>query len=104
MLCLPQERSPIIENWIERHNRPVSFILHMIGIPLSIVGVLMLPMAVPTLSLRILGSSLALFVLGYAFQFLGHALEGSEPGEIMALRRWLTRSRVSRGAAVRHPA
>jgi hypothetical protein len=98
MVCPPLPPSPIVANWVERHRGAVTFSLHMIGIPLTILGVLMLPIAAPALSWRILVLSLALFVGGYAFQFLGHALEATEPGEITALRAWLNRPRLPRTA------
>jgi uncharacterized membrane protein YGL010W len=98
MLCPPQAPSPIIENWLERHQGTVSFTLHLVGIPLTLLGVLMLPIALPTLSWQVLILSLGLFVGGYAFQFLGHALEGSEPGEVTALRLWWGRRAVSLAA------
>lgn len=70
----------------------------MLGIPMTILGVLMLPIAAPALSWRILVLSLGLFFGGYAVQFLGHALEGSEPGEITALRLWIKGTRLPRSA------
>jgi hypothetical protein len=94
MLCPPQAPSPIIENWLDRHRGVVSFTLHMVGIPLTLLGVLMVPIALSALSWRTLVVALGLFVGGYAFQFLGHALEGSEPGEVTAIRRWLARRYV----------
>ena len=64
----------------------------MIGIPPTIVGVLLGPVYMALASLPIFLFSLGLFVGGYAIQFLGHAIEGTEPGEITALRRLFQRN------------
>jgi hypothetical protein len=103
MVCPPLPASPIIANWLERHRGAATFALHMVGIPLTILGVLMLPIALPALSWRILVLALTLFGGGYAVQFLGHALEGTEPGEITALRAWLSRPRLPRPVAEGSP-
>lgn len=94
MLCPPLTPSPLVLDWLERHQHRGNFLLHMIGIPVSIVGMLLLPIALPTLSLLTLNVALGLFVLGYLLQFLGHALDGSPPGEVVFLRRRFGRSRV----------
>lgn len=94
MICPPQTPSPLVQDWIARHRHRGSFVLHLIGIPICLVGLLLLPIALPTLSFFTLNVSIGLFVLGYLFQFLGHALEGSQPGEIILLRRRFSRSPV----------
>jgi hypothetical protein len=43
------------------------------------------------LSIPVFLLSFSLFFGGYAVQFLGHLLEGSEPGEITLLRKFLSR-------------
>ena len=94
MLCPPHEPSPLVTNWLERHRDPVSFVLHMIGIPPTILGVLMIPVYVYMLSFQLFLLALALFVGGYLLQFLGHAIDGSDPGEIIMLKRKLGLSYV----------
>ena len=92
MIAPPLSRAPIVENWLQRHARPVSFALHIVGIPLTLLGVLLVPLYVALLSFPLLVFSLGLFVTGYLIQFLGHALEGTEPGELAYLRKKLVRS------------
>lgn len=91
MLCPPHTPAPVVEDWLARHRHAASFLLHLVGIPMTLVGVLLAPVYLALLSWPILLFALALFVGGYLVQFLGHALEGSEPGEIAALRRALAR-------------
>ena len=89
MICPPLSRSPLVDNWIERHRDPTSFILHLIGIPPTILGVLLVPVYVYAFSLPTFLLALTSFVGGYLFQFLGHALEGTDPGEIIYFKRKL---------------
>lgn len=87
MILPPLAHPPIVLNWLERHAKPVSFGLHMVGIPMTIMGVLLVPVYLAVLSMPIFVLSVSLFAGGYFVQFLGHALEGSEPGEIAFLRK-----------------
>ncbi|GAC1473182.1 MAG: hypothetical protein NVSMB9_21380 [Isosphaeraceae bacterium] len=89
MLPPPLSSSPLVENWLERHRNPLSFVLHMIGIPPTLLGMLLIPVYVYCLSLPTFLFAAALFFGGYLFQFLGHALEGTDPGEIIYFKRKL---------------
>ena len=91
MLCPPQPPEPLVEDWIERHRNPVSFALHMVGIPCTILGVVFIPIYLMLLSLPIFFLALGLFVGGYLVQFLGHAIDGSEPGEWIFLKAYARR-------------
>jgi hypothetical protein len=66
----------------------------MFGIPPTILGVLLIPVYVYCLSIPIFLFALALFVGGYLVQFLGHALEGTDPGEVIYFKRKLGMSYV----------
>jgi uncharacterized membrane protein YGL010W len=96
----------MVLNWIERHRDPRSFALHVLGIPGTILGVLLMPIYLLLLSFTLFLFALALFVGGYLLQFLGHALDGTEPGETKAIRKWWARRREARltRAAVLTPA
>lgn len=89
MICPPQPPAKLVQGWMARHQDPGSFVLHMIGIPPTVLGVLLIPVYITQLSLSIFLFALALFVGGYLVQFLGHALEGTDPGEIIVLKRKL---------------
>lgn len=79
-----------IENWLSRHRNPVSFWLHMLGIPACFL-------AAPILLILRQWLLAGLFFLGgYALQFLGHAIEGNRSGEEMLLRRILGREKSRR--------
>lgn len=89
MICPPLPPDPLVQGWIARHRGPTSFVLHMLGIPPTIVGVLLLPIYVVLMSVSLFLFALVLFVGGYLVQFLGHALEGTDPGEIIFFKRKL---------------
>lgn len=44
--------------------------------------------AVALLPLRWWGVALGLFVGGYALQFVGHAIEGNDAGELIVIKKW----------------
>jgi hypothetical protein len=69
--------------WRSRHQNPISFWLHMVGIPACFVAAPIL------LILRHGYLALACFVGGYALQFIGHIVEGNRSGEEMLVRRML---------------
>jgi uncharacterized membrane protein YGL010W len=76
-----------LKNWKSRHRNPVSFWLHMLGIPACFVAAPVL------LVLEEWILAAAFFVGGYAVQFLGHLIEGNRSGEEMLIRRLLGRNR-----------
>lgn len=105
MLRPPFEHPPIVVDWLERHSGRLCLALHVAGIPPTILALLILPIAMLTLSPSILAVSIGAFVGGYLLQFLGHWLEGTEPGEVAYLRARFTRRRApahtsGRGVAV----
>ena len=73
--------------WPAKHRNPTNFMLHMAGIPATIVAV----------QLAILGYwmlAAGLFLGGYALQFIGHLIEGSRSGEEDLIRRVFRRRRT----------
>src|SRR5690348_2228284 len=96
MICPPLPPARLVQDWVERHRDPRSLVLHLIGIPVSVLGLLLVPAYLALLSWRLFFFSAALFVGGYLLQFLGHLLEWTEPGELAALRRRFARRRGSR--------
>ena len=89
MIDPPLPPDPLVQHWLRRHQGYTSFILHMIGIPPTILGVLFVPIYLTLLSLPIFLVALALFIGGYLLQFAGHAIEGTDPGEIIYFKRKL---------------
>ncbi len=73
----------VLWKWRQRHLHPGNFALHLAGIPLTVIGVVLL-LAWPWQEWH-WGASL--FVLGYALQYVGHRIEGNDVGEWAAIKR-----------------
>lgn len=76
-------------NYAERHRHPGNIALHAIGLPVTFL----LP-----IGLIVVGNGFyaALsFVAGYALQFLGHAIEGNDAGEICLVKKLLGKPYVA---------
>src|SRR5207253_7052564 len=74
-----------LRNWLERHQHPVNFWLHVGGIPLAFAG-LGLFFFLPWSGWH---WALAAFLGGYALQWVGHRVEGNDLGEWAAIKRML---------------
>jgi len=82
------ERKPlrrIYWSWRERHLQPLNFAIHMVGIPLTVIGIAMLfvwPWYYGVLT----------FIFGYLLQYIGHLIEGNEMGEWILIKRIVGRA------------
>ena len=74
----------MIRRWFARHRNPTNLILHLAGVPTTIIAI---PLAVMERWVLAAG----LFLAGYALQFLGHIIEGNRSGEELLARRILRR-------------
>lgn len=63
--------STLISNYKSKHQHPLNRLTHSIGIPMIVVS---LP-----LFLFAWRWALAMFVVGWILQFVGHAIEGNQP-------------------------
>jgi hypothetical protein len=75
----------ILRNWRERHQDPFNFWIHLIGIPMSVIGVLLV-FVLPWEQWYI---GVGAFVLGYVLQYIGHCVEGNDLGEWAGIKRLL---------------
>lgn len=89
MIAPPEPPHPLVVHWLKRHRSAVSFILHMIGIPPTILGVLLFAVYTSQVSFPIFVLALGLFLGGYGLQLAGHALEGTDAGEVIYFKRLL---------------
>ena len=69
------------EQWIAQystsHQHPVNRLCHTLGIPLILISVAIFAASFFVHHLWLV--ALAVFVLGWIFQFVGHAFEGKPP-------------------------
>ena len=87
-----------IAQYAESHRHPVNRFCHTIGIPLIVLSLPIFLAALFVDGLWLLAA--ALFVLGWVFQFVGHAAEGKPPEFFhdwrflfVGLRWWLAKIR-----------
>ena len=60
------------ETYKEKHQHPLNRLMHSIGIPMIVVSL-------PLFFFIKWQWALAVFVVGWIFQFIGHAIEGNQP-------------------------
>lgn len=70
-----------LTNYAARHQHPANRLLHAIGLPVTFV------LPVILLIERLPGWAIAAFVGGYILQFVGHAIEGNDAGEVILVKR-----------------
>lgn len=73
-----------LKNYLPRHRNRLNQALHLLGVPLTFVG---------TPWMLAAGMewywAFACFAGGYALQFVGHAVEGNDAGEVVFLKKKL---------------
>jgi hypothetical protein len=69
-------------NWLTRHQNSVNFALHMVGIPMTLVGL-------GLLAVLDWYWGVSAFVFGYFLQWLGHQIEGNDVGELIPIKKLL---------------
>lgn len=84
-----------LSNWLERHQHPFSFWLHMIGIPLTILALILGGYQLAIWRWDLWWRPTALLAGGYLLQWLGHLVEGNDMGEVILIKRWLGRPYVA---------
>ena len=80
-----------LRNYLERHCNRANQLFHIVGLPLTFV--------VPVLFLiweEWLWAAVC-FVSGYALQFIGHAFEGNDAGELILIKKLLGKPYVEFG-------
>src|SRR5437660_551889 len=73
----------MLRNWLERHQHPFNFWIHLIGIPLALAGVVLLF----ELPWEEWYWGVGALVLGYLLQYAGHRVEGNDMGELAGIKR-----------------
>lgn len=70
-------------NYVARHQNRANQVLHVAGVPLTFVfSIVLLILQRPELAA-------AAFVGGYILQFIGHAIEGNDAGELILIKKAL---------------
>lgn len=72
-----------LHNYRLRHRHPANIVLHAIGLPLTFIAPIPLLVHVSWVW------AVAAFVTGYLLQFVGHAIEGNDAGEVILVKKML---------------
>ena len=87
-----------IAQYASSHQHPVNRFCHTLGIPLIVISIVWLIVA--WLASALLWPAVALFVIGWVLQFVGHAFEGKRPEFLndwrflfVGLRWWVAKIR-----------
>lgn len=67
-----------MRTYAEDHQHKVNKALHMVGIPMIVTSLPLIPLAPPV--------GLSMFTAGWTLQFIGHAFEGKKPSFASDLR------------------
>jgi hypothetical protein len=79
----------MLKDYLARHQHPVNLALHLVGLPVTFA------LPILFLFLRHEWWALAAFAGGYALQFLGHAIEGNDAGEMILVKKLLGKPYVA---------
>jgi len=83
-----------LKSYNAKHQHPLNKLMHSIGIPLIVIS---LPLVFFTWRW-----ALGLFIVGWIFQFIGHAVEGNQPAFLtnplyLVIGPWWLARRVATG-------
>ncbi len=67
-------------NWLERHRNGLNFWIHVLGIPLALSSI-------PLFFLADWEWGLAVLLVGYLLQWIGHRVEGNDVGEFIPIKK-----------------
>lgn len=76
-------------NYLERHQDRRNQLLHLVGVPLTFVV---------SIVLLIQGEwawAIGAFIAGYVLQFIGHAIEGNDAGEMVLIKKLMGKPYVA---------
>jgi hypothetical protein len=72
-----------VRNYIARHQNRANQLFHLVGVPVTfVVSIILLTKDEPLWA----GAA---FVGGYILQFIGHAIEGNDAGEVVLIKKIL---------------
>jgi len=78
-----------LENWLERHQHPLSRGLHFLAIPLLPAGAVLALLQFLDGRWSLWWRPVGLIAISYAMQWLGHLIEGNDMGEVVLIKRRL---------------
>lgn len=80
-----------LQNWLQRHQNPLSRGLHAVGVPLTVAAVLLAGHQLYQWRWDLWWRPVVLLSAGYLLQGVGHAIEGNDMGEVILVKKLLGR-------------
>lgn len=84
-----------LANWRERHQSRVSWWLHALGMPLTVLALVLAGYQLYQWRWDLWWRPALLLGIGYLLQYLGHLYEGNDMGEVVLIKRLLGRPYVA---------
>jgi hypothetical protein len=81
----------IINNYLQRHRNRVNQLLHLVAVPVTF------GLSVYFLIEHQWAAAASAFVGGYVLQFIGHAVEGNDAGELILIKKLIGKPYVEFG-------
>jgi hypothetical protein len=92
---MADKRPRWLQNWIERHQHPVSRWLHYVGIPLTILALVVAGVQLAQWRWDLWWRPAVLLAVGYVLQYVGHVIEGNDMGEVILVKKLLGKPYVA---------
>ena len=77
------------KRYLERHQHPVSRVLHLIGVPMLPVAAILATVQLAQWQWDLWWRPVGLLVVSYLLQWIGHRIEGNDLGEVVFIKRHL---------------
>lgn len=85
----------ILANWMARHRHPTSQVLHAVGIPMLVFGLILGAVQLWQWRWDLWWRPVGLIVVSYILQWIGHRIEGNDMGEVVLIKKALGRPYVA---------
>ena len=84
-----------LKRWLQRHQHPASFWLHVVGIPMALAAVVLALVQLWYALWDLWWRPATLLIAGYLLQWIGHRVEGNDMGEMILIKKWRGRPHVA---------
>jgi len=83
------------KDWRDRHRHPVSMALHLIAIPMLLLAGMLIVVQFLDGAWDLWWRPAALVAISYLLQWIGHAVEGNDMGELILIKKLLGKPYVA---------
>ncbi len=84
-----------VRTWLQRHQHPLSQVLHAVGIPLLPWAAVLIVVQLADGAWSLWWRPVALVAVSYLLQWVGHCVEGNTMGELILIKKALGKPYVA---------